>query len=217
MLMRTPISGLVFLGGLLGACAHVTPTQDNAAVQTTAPSSLTTVPKLQQSPDGSEHSIAAPTKPVDTTQFQDTSPTKPAPPAPARVANLPKSSQPKPASSTSVKPAATAEAPAPAVSAPKPQLDFKAMEQRLRDTSAIGVFTKLSIKNQADDLLNAFRGYYAGHVPPTLDDLHGRFDGLLLKVVTLIQNDDATLASTISASRGAIWDKLSNKEAFLSL
>jgi hypothetical protein len=91
------------------------------------------------------------------------------------------------------------------------------MEQRLRDTSAIGVFTKLSIKNQVDDLLKAFRGYHAGKVPPTLDELHRRFDGLLLKVVTLVQDDDATLASSISASRGAIWERLSNKESFESI
>ncbi len=215
--MHTAISALVLLGGLLSACAHFAHPQDNAAAQTAAPSPLTTVSKPQPAPDASEQSIAAPTKPVETTQSEDTAPTKPAPPAPARAANLPKSSQQKPPPSTSVKPAATPERPASAASAPKPQLDFKAMEQRLRDTSAIGVFTKLSIKNQADDLLNAFRGYYAGHVPPTLDDLHGRFDGLLLKVVTLVQNDDATLASSIAASRGAIWDKLSNKESFLSL
>jgi hypothetical protein len=105
----------------------------------------------------------------------------------------------------------------PAASTAKPQLDFKAMEQRLRDTSAIGVFTKLSIKNQVDDLLKAFRGYHAGHLPPTLDELHQRYDGLLLKVVTLVQDDDATLASSISASRGAIWERLSNKESFQAI
>jgi hypothetical protein len=104
-----------------------------------------------------------------------------------------------------------------ATGAPKPQLDFKAMEQRLRDTSAIGVFTKLSIKNQVDDLLKAFRGYHSGHIPPSLDELHQRYDGLLLKVVTLVQDDDATLATSISASRGAIWERLSNKESFQAI
>lgn len=91
------------------------------------------------------------------------------------------------------------------------------MEQRLRDTSAIGVFTKLSIKNQVDDLLKSFSGYHAGHVPPTLDQLHQRYDGLLLKVVTLIQDDDATLAASISASRAAIWEILSNRESFRAM
>ena len=91
------------------------------------------------------------------------------------------------------------------------------MEQRLRNTSAIGVFTKLSIKNQVDDLLNAFRGYHAGRTPPTLDDLHQRYDGLLLKVVSLVQNDDPNLAASISASRSAIWERLSNRELFQAI
>jgi hypothetical protein len=107
--------------------------------------------------------------------------------------------------------------PPPAQSSPKPQLDFKAMEQRLRNTSAIGVFTKLSIKNQVDDLLKAFKGYHAGQTPPTLDDLHQRYDGLLLKVVSLVQNDDPDLASSISASRTAIWERLSNRESFQAI
>ena len=215
--MRTPIPASIVLGGLLGACAHLTPQRQNADVQVATPSSSTTASTQQPPPEASEHPIAAPTPPADSTPSQQPAPAKPALSAPARVANLPKSNPPKSASSPSTKPAASPVVSAPATGAPKPQLDFKAMEQRLRDTSAIGVFTKLSIKNQADDLLNAFRGYYAGHVPPTLDDLHERFDGLLLKVVSLVQNDDATLASSISASRGAIWEKLSNKESFLSL
>lgn len=106
---------------------------------------------------------------------------------------------------------------APVVSPPKPQLDFKALEQRLRDTSAIGLFTKLSLKNQVDDLLNSFRGYHAGRLPPTLDELHERYDGILLKVVTLLQGDDAGLASAIAASRGAIWERLSNRESFQAI
>jgi hypothetical protein len=124
-----------------------------------------------------------------------------------------------PVASTPVLAGATATVPTspPTPSTPKPQLDFKAMEQRLRDTSAIGVFTKLSIKNQVDDLLKAFGGYHAGRTPPTLDDLHQRYDGLLLKVVSLVQNDDPTLASSISASRSAIWERLSNRESFQAL
>jgi hypothetical protein len=128
-----------------------------------------------------------------------------APPAPKssisnRTKNMPPPSPPPPSSGT-----------------PKPELDFKSLVQRLRDTSAVGVFTKLSIKNQVDDLLKAFRGYYAGQVPPSLDELRQRYDGLLLKVVTLVQDGDASLAASISASRGAIWEKLSNRETFQAL
>jgi hypothetical protein len=167
-------------------------------------------------------------------ESQPITPANPKPPAaagkptPATAAAKPSARNPakeKPApASASIAPAlvaagvaASVPAPPPVPSTPKPQLDFKAMEQRLRDTSAIGVFTKLSIKNQVDDLLKAFRGYHAGRTPPTLDDLHQRYDGLLLKVVTLVQNDDADLAASISASRGAIWERLSNRESFQAI
>jgi hypothetical protein len=180
---------------------------------------------------------AATLPPVDDTAPVESQPITPANPKPPAAASIPtpaaaaaKPSAPKTANqkpapaSAPIAPAlvaagvpASVPTPAPAPSTPKPQLDFKALEQRLRDTSAIGVFTKLSIKNQVDDLLKAFRGYYAGRTPPTLDDLHQRFDGLLLKVVTLIQNDDANLASSISASRSAIWERLSNRESFQAI
>jgi hypothetical protein len=152
-------------------------------------------------------------------------PTAPGKPTPGTVAAKPSAAKPAqektaPASAP-IAPApvaagvpASVPSPPPAPSTPKLQLDFKAMEQRLRNTSAIGVFTKLSIKNQVDDLLKAFRGYHAGRTPPTLDDLHQRYDGLLLKVVSLVQNDDPDLASSISASRSAIWERLSNRDSF---
>jgi hypothetical protein len=168
------------------------------------------------------------TPPVES---QPTNPENPKPPSAARnskpVTSVAKPSAPKAAQENLTPPSAlvmpapapagvrgSVPSPSPTPSTPKPQLDFKALEQRLRDTSAIGVFTKLSIKNQVDDLLKAFRGFYAGRTPPTLDDLHQRYDGLLLKVVTLIQDDDANLASSISASRSAIWERLSNRESF---
>jgi len=51
-------------------------------------------------------------------------------------------------------------APAPIVPpTPAATLDFKSLESRLRQTKAIGVLTKLSLKNQIDDLLDGFRAY----------------------------------------------------------
>ena len=176
--------------------------------------------------------------PADQTAPAESQPITPAETKPPAAANKPRpvtaAAQPpsaKPANKEKPAPASAPIASAPVLAdaaatattspttpgPPKPQMDFKAMEQRLRDTSAIGVFTKLSIKNQVDDLLKAFRGYHAGRTPPTLDDLHQRYDGLLLKVVSLVQNDDPTLASSISASRSVIWEKLSNRESFLAI
>ena len=93
-------------------------------------------------------------------------------------------------------------------------LDLASLEQRLRDTHAIGVFTKLSLKNQVDDLLNAFREFHGGRLKTTLANLRQRYDLLLLKVLTVLQDGDPPLASAISASRDAIWGILVDREKF---
>jgi hypothetical protein len=105
----------------------------------------------------------------------------------------------------------------PARSAASPSLDLASLEQRLRDTHAIGVFTKLSLKNQVDDLLGAFRAYYRGTLKVPLAQLRQRYDLLLLKVLTVLQDGDPSLANTITASREAIWGILADPQKFASL
>jgi hypothetical protein len=100
---------------------------------------------------------------------------------------------------------------------PLPSLDFSSLQQRLRDTHAIGVFTKLSLKNQVDDLLAAFRAYYGGTLKVSLSELRQRYDVLLLKVLTLLQDGDPPLAATISNSKEAIWDILADPQKFATL
>jgi hypothetical protein len=95
-----------------------------------------------------------------------------------------------------------------------PPLDLAGLEQRLKDTHAIGLFTKLSLKNQVDDLLGAFRAFHGGQTEPPLADLRQRYDLLLLKVLTLLQDGDPPLASAISASREAIWALLADRDKF---
>lgn len=113
---------------------------------------------------------------------------------------------------TSAAAAAPTEAPA-----PQPTLDLASLEQRLRDTHAIGLFTKLSLKNQVDDLLAQFRAFYDGQSQMALPDLHQRYDLLLMKVLSLLQNADPPLATDISASRSAIWSILSDPKKFAQL
>ena len=113
---------------------------------------------------------------------------------------------PEPAKPATAKPAP------PKVAASAPALDLKTLEQRLKDTSAIGVLTKLSLKNQVDDLVGKFKTYHAGARPPTLTELRPSFDLLLMKVLSLLQDKDAALAREINASRDAIWGVLTDKQ-----
>jgi hypothetical protein len=107
----------------------------------------------------------------------------------------------------------TATAPAPPQPTAAP-LDLKSLESRLRQTKAIGVLTKLSLKNQVDDLLNRFRAYHKHQGTATLAELRRNYDLLLLKVLSLLQDSDPPLARDIVKSRGAIWSILEDPRKF---
>ena len=111
------------------------------------------------------------------------------------------------------------EAPAPAVVKPEapPSLDLKSLETRLKETKAIGAFTKLALKNQVDDLLDQFRAFYQGRLKTSLVELRRSYDLLVLKVLALLQDADPPLASAIAASRESIWGILSNPAKFAAV
>ena len=114
--------------------------------------------------------------------------------------------------------AAKAESPAPAGAKPKaPPLDLASLEQRLKSTNAIGVLTKLTLKNQVDDLLDKFRAYYQGKLKTTLADLRRSYDLLVQKVLALLQDADPPLATDIVASREPIWGILSDPKKFATI
>ena len=95
-----------------------------------------------------------------------------------------------------------------------PTLNLTDMEQRLRETRAIGVFAKLSLKNQVDDLLSAFRELYRLPNKRPSAELRQRYDLLLLKVLSLLQDGDPPLASAIASSKEAIWSILADPDKF---
>lgn len=128
----------------------------------------------------------------------------------------------KPAAKAPVKVAA------PAVRVPPPQkpvaarvaastLDLNALEQRLKNTDAIGVFTKIALKNQVDDLLKRFKAYHESDGKSALTQLRQSYDQLLLKVNDVLKNGDPSLAGEIMGSREAIWSVLSDPVKFAKL
>jgi len=139
---------------------------------------------------------------------------KPAPatPQPAPVeAPAPSAKPPAPrAASKAAPPVAKAPAVAPA-------LDLKTLEEQLKHTKAIGFFTKITLKNQVDDLLDRFREYYEGRSKLTMTDLRRSYELLVMKVLSLLQDEDQELASAIVSSREAIWDLLADPKRFATL
>jgi hypothetical protein len=152
----------------------------------------------------------------------------------AAVAARPSRSEPKEqAAVTPAQPAPRAKAPAqisaspPAIERPRKKedpppvakrlespLDVAALKARLRDTSAIGIFTKLALKNQVDDLLQRFRAHYGSGQKTSVAALRQPYDMLVLKVLALLQDSDPSLARTISGSREAIWGILADPDKF---
>jgi hypothetical protein len=108
-------------------------------------------------------------------------------------------------------------APGPGKQEAPPPLDLASLEQRLRDTKAIGVFTKISLKNQVDDLLAQFRAFHQGRAGAVLSELRDRYNLLLLKVLSLLQGGDPVLAQAVATSREAIWGLLADPAKFATL
>ena len=96
-------------------------------------------------------------------------------------------------------------------------LDLDALEKRLKDTDAIGVFTKIALKNQVDDLLKRFKAYHESDGKTALTQLRQSYDQLLQKVNDVLKNGDPSLAGEIMGSREAIWGLLSDPVKFAKL
>jgi hypothetical protein len=140
---------------------------------------------------------------------------RPAAPAPSAKAPAP---EPAAKAARRATPAASSVAP-PFAKTPTaaPELDLKTLEEQLRGTKAIGVFTKIALKNQVDDLLDRFRKYYQGKAKLTVMELRRSYDLLMMKVLSLLQDKDEKLASAIVSSREAIWGLLADPTTFATL
>lgn len=98
-----------------------------------------------------------------------------------------------------------------------PPLDLTLLKERLKETTAIGLFTKLALKNQVDDLVEQFQAYYQGRSKRTLSQLREPYELLIMKVLVLLQDSDPQLGRDLLKSREAIWQVLSDKEKFEAL
>jgi hypothetical protein len=170
---------------------------------TPTPSAMTPAPKPPSTPPATA-AAPAPT------------PTAPAP-KPATKPAAPVARTPAPAATPDARASKPAAPPVAAPPAPVTTLDLAALKEQLKATKAIGVFTKLSLKNQVDDLLDQFRDYYQGKAKITMPELRRSYDLLMMKVLSLLQDSDQRLASAIVSSREAIWGLLSDPKKFAAL
>ena len=65
--------------------------------------------------------------------------------------------------------------------------------------------------------MDQFREYYQGKATLTMTDLRRSYDLLMMKVLSLLQDEDQKLASAIVSSREAIWGLLADPKKFATL
>lgn len=99
---------------------------------------------------------------------------------------------------------------------PAPALDLEGLEQRLKATPALGVLTKLALKNDIDDLVKDV-GKFHSKEQGSLPALRERFDLLVMKVMSLLQDDAPDLADEIARSREGLWHLLADPAEFAKL
>jgi len=152
--------------------------------------------------------------PADGSARPEPEPAAPGPAVPATPPDAPSAPEaPRaPASPPSVPPAGSPAPAAPEEPAPPP-LGLEELERRLKETRAIGVFTKLALKGDIDDLLAALRAHHE-RGEHTLAKLRERFDVLVMKVLSLLQDDDPGLAAAVARSREGLWNLLADPREF---
>ena len=91
---------------------------------------------------------------------------------------------------------------------PAPQLDMDTLIERLKQTQAIGVLTKLVLRSDVTDLINEVKLYKKTKGSARqLERIKAHFNGLLLKVLALL-DDDPKLAQDIQSARNILWQHL---------
>jgi len=201
-------SAVIMLMVLSTGCMHETKPQ-------TQPPPVAATPETAKAPQTAKATPAT-TKPPASTSKAKPAPATTAKTAPPSATKAQPATPQKQVASAAPPKQATAPAP-PKQAATAPTLDLDGLEARLKQTKAIGLMTKLSLRNKVDDLLAQFRQHHAGKPMPTVAELRRSYDLLMMKVLSLLQDHDQQLASDIVSSRERIWGLLADPKSFAAL
>jgi len=202
---------LLFAAVLLSSCNHAqkaSPPAPSTAVSVTSaprpalpPVQTAPAPQAQPAVAQTAPPVVAPAKEPGKGVSQEAKPVEA-----EKVQEKPEERKPTPTPAPAVTPAAKESVAAPAPKAKGFDLDI--LTERLKQTSAIGVFTKLAINSDATDLIDAVKKYRKLAVlQAKLAEVRSRFDGLVMKILALLE-DDPPLARDIYVSREQIWSSL---------
>jgi hypothetical protein len=96
-------------------------------------------------------------------------------------------------------------------------MNLDSLKSSLRKSKAIGLFTKLELKNQVNELVQDFDNYHNTNNKLSIDQLKDRFGLLLMKVLVLLQDDDPPLHNDIVNARAPLWETLADPVRFAAL
>lgn len=96
-------------------------------------------------------------------------------------------------------------------------MDPNGLKVRLEGSRAIGAMTKITLKNQIDDLVAQFRAYHHGDRSLALNRLRDHYDLLLKRLAALLQDKDRPLYQEIAGARETLWTTLSDPKKFARL
>jgi hypothetical protein len=96
-------------------------------------------------------------------------------------------------------------------------IDLDDLVKRISDSKAMGVFTKLTLKRDIDTLKRDLKAFHDGGSQHKLEKLHERYDVLVHKLMTLLQEKDPGLAREVAQARILLWTKLADPNEFRRL
>lgn len=95
--------------------------------------------------------------------------------------------------------------------------DFDALVDRVSNSKHLGFLTKLSLKQDVDQLRESIRKYYDGTGESSLEKARERYDVMVHKLILLLQDKDRELAKSIDNGRENVWAILSDEKQFSSI
>jgi hypothetical protein len=93
-------------------------------------------------------------------------------------------------------------------------IDLEMLAQMLANTTAVGLFTKLSLKRDIDKVLARLENYHAGKGKFSLDQLEEQYNLLLMKIAAHLQDKDLILHRHLCNDWLLIWEDLLDYDWF---
>ena len=93
-------------------------------------------------------------------------------------------------------------------------IDLQILGDMLADTRAIGLFTKLSLKNDIEKVLRRLNRFHDGKSKFTLEQIEEQYDLLLMKIAIHLQDNDLALHHHLCNAWLVIWEDLRDYDRF---